>query len=196
MTSPRQRRPTHERQVEIADAALRVIAEQGIAVFTMERLAAEVGMTSGALFRHFASREEILAAAVKRAEDLLRTSFPDAALPPRERLFAFIRARTALVGEHAGLAQLVFSEQFMKALDAPSRQLMQEVARTSQQFLASTLAEAQAVGAIRRDLPAAHLAQVLMGAIIAAILMRRTGEAPPDELLNTLGQLLNPAPET
>ena len=54
------RKPSAERRVEIAQAVLRIIGEQGITSFTTTALAKEIGVTSGALFRHFASRDEIL----------------------------------------------------------------------------------------------------------------------------------------
>lgn len=188
MKPTQQRRPTHQRRVEIADAALRVIAEQGIAAFTMDRLSREVGMTSGALFRHFASKEEILRTAVDRAIDLLRQAFPPASLPPLERLQAFVRARTALVGSNQGLAQLVFSEQFMKALDDTSREHMQQVMRASQEYLLQALSEAQAKGQIRRDVPPDGLAQLVMGTILATLFVQRGAPATtePWQALKTL----------
>lgn len=192
MTSVKQRRPTHERRVEIADATLRVIAEQGIAAFTMERLSREVGMTSGALFRHFASKEEILSAAVERAAELLKQSFAPLDLPPLERLQAFIRARTALVGGNAGLAQLVFSEQFMKALDAASRERLSHVMQASQQYLAQAISDAQATGEVRRDVPPKNLARLVMGMVLAAILGQRGGAQPLDDLWPPLQTLLAP----
>lgn len=184
------RRTTRERQVEIADAALRVIAEHGIASFTMDRLAREIGITSGALFRHFASKDEILAAAVTRAEHLLRASFPSPTLDPIERVQAFVQARTALVGSNAGLARLVFSEQFMMALDEASRERLKQVMIASQRFLIEALGEAQAAGSIRRDVPAEHLSTVIMGMIFASLMARRAREFDPSEIWSTLRKLL------
>lgn len=193
VTADRQRRSTQERQLEIADAALRVIAEKGIAAFTMDRLAREIGMTSGALFRHFASREAILAAAVARAEALLRASFPSTALGPLARIEAFVQARTALVGSNAGLAQLVFSEQFTKALDGSSRERLQQVMEASQRFLGEALSEGQTSGSIRRDLPADHLSALIMGLILATLLIRRTRGTEPSDLWPTVRTLLSGA---
>lgn len=192
MKPVRQRRPTQERRVEIADAALHVIAEQGIASFTMERLSREVGMTSGALFRHFSSKEEILAATVERAADLLKGSFPPADSLPLERLQAFVQARTALVGGNAGLAQLVFSEQFMKALDTASRERLHQVMRVSQRYLVQALSDAQARGEVRRDVPPESLSQLVMGMILAAIFVHRSIAQPPGDPWKTLQAVLSP----
>jgi AcrR family transcriptional regulator len=52
----------------------------------MERLGREVGITSGALFRHFPSRTAMLNEAALRAVALLEATFPSPALHPLERL--------------------------------------------------------------------------------------------------------------
>ena len=54
------RKPAAVRREEIARAVLRIIGERGLTSLTTSNLAAEVGLTTGALYRHFASREEIL----------------------------------------------------------------------------------------------------------------------------------------
>jgi hypothetical protein len=49
------RTPDGRRQKDIADAILRVAGREGIGALTMQRLGRELGVTSGALFRHFPS---------------------------------------------------------------------------------------------------------------------------------------------
>ena len=53
------RKPTAERKEEILDAAARIMARDGIASLTIATLAREVGVTTGALFRHFETRDAI-----------------------------------------------------------------------------------------------------------------------------------------
>ncbi len=53
LTNTPNRRSHEERRVEIADAALRLIATEGIASLTVATLANELGLTGGALYRHF-----------------------------------------------------------------------------------------------------------------------------------------------
>lgn len=170
----RQWKPTEERRVEIADAALKVIADKGIAAFTMEQLSREIGLSSGSLFRHFRSKEEILSTAVERAVALLYASFPPANLPALERLKAFFLARTRLVGKSAGIAHLVLSEQFLKALDEHSCARLRTIAGDSQRYVAEAIAEGQAVGQIRHDLSPKDLARLVMGSAFVTVLMQPT----------------------
>jgi AcrR family transcriptional regulator len=63
------RKSQAERREEIIDAALLILGEHGVDGMTMARIAEAVGITPGALYRHFSSRDEILAAAVEVATE-------------------------------------------------------------------------------------------------------------------------------
>jgi AcrR family transcriptional regulator len=159
------------RQAEIADAILRVVGREGIAALTMERLGREMGLTSGALFRHFPTRAAMLNEAARRAVALLEATFPPASLPPLERLRQFLTARSALAAQHPGLPQLVFSEQFGKALPPKGARALRGVVLRTRDFLAEALAEAARGGELRDDLPPEELALVVLGSLLARALL-------------------------
>jgi AcrR family transcriptional regulator len=77
--------PTRER---ILQAAGQLFAEHGFAGTSMPTIAARSGITAGAIYRHFASKAELLLEVVKRAVEALPFSFEqnngeeDAALLP------------------------------------------------------------------------------------------------------------------
>ncbi|OFW62139.1 MAG: hypothetical protein A2133_05580 [Actinobacteria bacterium RBG_16_64_13] len=54
------RLPGGERKAQIVQATLRLVAEHGLAGASMSRIADAVGISNAALYRHFASREDIL----------------------------------------------------------------------------------------------------------------------------------------
>jgi len=173
------RKPGRERQTDIADAILAVVGREGIGALTMERLGRELGVTSGALFRHFPTRAAMLDQAAERAVALLESTLPAPDQPPLERLQQFLQARSRLAAKHTGIPQLVFSEQFSKALPPKgARALRGAVART-RGFLIAALGEAGARGEIRCDIPAEQLAPLVLGSLFARALLART--LPPDE---------------
>ena len=53
------RKKTFERKKEIVEAVLRIIGERGLTSLSTKTISEEVGVTTGALFRHFPSLEEI-----------------------------------------------------------------------------------------------------------------------------------------
>ena len=159
------RRSSEVRRVELVDAALHIIATQGIAALSTRRLAAQVGLSSGAIFRHFASLEALLEALVTRVEVVLEATYPERQLPPRERLERFIDARSAAVGAQVGILRLVVSEQFRLALPEGCSGRLELCVKRSRDFILSCLREGQASGEFREDIDADALATIVIGTI-------------------------------
>ncbi len=159
------RRPTAERREEIADAALRIIESHGIVALTTATLAKAVGLTSGALFRHFASFDAILEEVAQRAEALLRATLPEDDLPPGIRLERFLDARATMAGNHAGVLRLMTSDQFALALPAAAKRRLRAAIVDTRAAVAKTLADGQQAGVFRNDVPAEALTIVVLGTL-------------------------------
>jgi AcrR family transcriptional regulator len=191
------RRPTAKRREEIADAALRIIGTRGISSLTIVTLAAELGLTGGALYRHFPSTDAILEAVAARAEELLDASVPPDEIPPIEWLERFAQSRTEALGGHVGLAGLMLSEQLAFALPPAALERLRGVVRRSRTAIVRVLSEGQARGVVRRDLPAEALAPVVIGTLQMIAMHRGKPLLPrvpgdPMELFRTLKVLLSP----
>jgi AcrR family transcriptional regulator len=189
------RRATEVRRAELIDAALHVIATHGIAALTTRSLADQVGLTTGAIFRHFASLEALLDGVVARVEAVLDATYPPGDLPPRERLERFLAARSAAVGAQAGILRLVISEQFTLALPEAARARLAACMQRSREFIVGRVREAQAAGTIRADVDADGLAVVIMGTTQMLARATAAGRARPGEaqlVRDTLGALLAP----
>ncbi|MDJ0521183.1 MAG: TetR/AcrR family transcriptional regulator [Planctomycetota bacterium] len=187
------RRPGTERREQIADAALAVIGSRGLSALTTSTLAEEVGVTTGALFRHFPSREAILEAAVARAASQLAETFPDADLPPTERLRALARARVKLLSAEPGIAWLLHSPEASQALPTAAVQQLGGMVKRSRTFIAQALKDGAAEGAVRDDVPP----QVLLFSFTATVhaLIRPPGARAPiavDRALDGIFQLFAP----
>jgi AcrR family transcriptional regulator len=100
-TAPRRRGRTLGAQ-DWVDAALDVLAEEGVAAVAVEPLAARLGATKGSFYHHFPSRDALITAALERWERRDTTDVRE-----RLRLIADPRARihavmTAAITERAG----------------------------------------------------------------------------------------------
>jgi len=193
------RKPAAERREEILGAVCRIIGERGLASLTTTVLADEVGVTSGALFRHFASREEILDGAVRYALERIGETFPDASLPPLERLLQLGRNRIALFRSEPGIAWLLRSEEASLSLPADAVELLRGQVERSGRYLLDTIREGVAAGAIRDDLEPEHLLVVVMGTIHALAGMpgvhqraRKSRQRDPEPVLAALARMLAP----
>lgn len=191
------RRSSEVRQVELTDAALRIIATKGISALTTRGLAAEVGLSSGAIFRHFASLDALLEAVVARVETVLDATYPPRTLPPAERLERFIEARSTAVGNNLGILRLVVSEQFLLALPKGGSKRLSACVESTRAFIVECLREGQASGAVRGDLPADTLAVIVMGTaqrLALSPFKPREREAETRAVVGALLALLRPPP--
>jgi regulator of cell morphogenesis and NO signaling len=185
------RKPTGKRREEIAQAVLRIIGEQGLTSLTTATLAAEVGVTTGALYRHFASLDEILAETVRLAVERLEATFPDVSLPPLDRLLTLARNRVRVLGNDPGLAWLLRSEQAYLTLPTGAAEPLRDIARRSRDFLLDTLREGIESGSIRGDIAPDLLLVPVLGTIHAVI---GSGREDPERVLLALVRLLEPHP--
>ncbi len=165
----RTRRSSAQRREEIVTAVLRIIGRRGLTSLTMSTLAAEIGVTSGALFRHFDTRDDILRGVVRYAVARIDRTFPDESLPARERLFTLARNRIRLLGPDPGLAWLLRSEQAYLTLPEDAVDQLCDVARRSRRFLLKAIRDGAADGSIRTDIPPDVLLVPIIGTIHALI---------------------------
>src|SRR5690606_27695040 len=106
-----------------AQAALDLIAEQGVAAVAVEPLARRLGVTKGSFYWHFPSRDALLQAALERWESFEQQSVFGTleAIPnPRERL----RNLFQMVA-HEAKSHVIYSA-LLNALDHPTVQPVME----------------------------------------------------------------------
>jgi AcrR family transcriptional regulator len=129
-----------------AQAAIDLIAEQGVSAVAGEPLARRLGVTKGSCYWHFPSRDALLVAALERWEKMEQeTVFGqlEAVADPRERL----RALFSMVA-HEYKAHIIYSE-LLKALDHPAVQPV--IGRVSERRLEYLTASFRQAGLGRDD---------------------------------------------
>jgi AcrR family transcriptional regulator len=178
------------KRIEIADAALGIIGRNGIAALTTTALAAELGVSAGAPFRHFANRGEILEAVALRVEELILQTFPDRSGPAAERIRLLFRARARTVGRHAGIASLMFSEQFTLALPGPAAERLRNLVARTRAYLLEALQEGVGQGSIRADPPPEALLPIVMGTLQHLVFAHALGLAQDGEVDGAASTLL------
>ncbi|MBI5536237.1 MAG: TetR/AcrR family transcriptional regulator [Deltaproteobacteria bacterium] len=166
-----ERRPTADRKREIADAALRIIARDGLGRFTTAAVAAEVGLTNGAIFRHFAGMDQIISAAIDRAEAVLFESFPPTEPDPLRRLGQFVCARLTAIRKHPEILRVVYSGELAQAEGAAGGDRVRGLKRRSIAFVRSCLQEAADLGLLREELEPKELTLIVLGTIMAVALV-------------------------
>lgn len=168
-----------------AEAALDLIAEQGVAAVAVEPLARRLGVTKGSFYWHFPSRDALLQAALERWETVEQEEVFGrlAALPdPRERLGALFQ----LVA-HEFKSHVVYSA-LLKALDHPAVQPVIE--RVSQRRLDYLTASFRQTGLGRTE--AVHRARLTYAAYVGFLqlnLQLHQARMPQDEFEDYVAHL-------
>lgn len=163
-----ERQPTEERRRQIAKAALKIVAEQGLGKFTTSSIAKEVGLSDGALFRHFKTKAEIVLAAIDLIEEELFRGFPPKREDPLEALGELIKGRLDYLSENPYLFRLIFSEQLTQASGRRGTVKIQEMRTKTLEFIRNSLKAAQATGSVRDDLSPDDLTVIVFGTVFGA----------------------------
>jgi len=106
-----------ERQRQIIDAAIELIAEKSIQQLTIKNLTKKIGVTDGALYRHFNSKIDILlgilqmfqSEARKNLEQVKKSKLP--ALQQFEEIFLY---RLKYFTQKPAVAAVIFSESIFQ----------------------------------------------------------------------------------
>ena len=161
------RRPTQVRQAQIVEAAMRIIALKGTRKFTAELLGAEVGVTAGAVFRHFKTMDAIVEAVVERMEAILFEGFPPKAADPVERVGIFFQRRAQAIVDSPHLSRLLLSDHLAQAGGPARAARLAEFKRRSRSFVLACLREAQKSGRLRGTCGPEEGTVLILGSILA-----------------------------
>lgn len=120
----------------IAEASLDVLADNGIAAFTIEAVALRAGVGKATIYRRYAGRDDVLAAALDQLRDDLRPIALEGSARERlEAALAFIRTPMTQTRGGRVMAQVIsagaqhpdFLAVFYDRVLAPRRRLILEI---------------------------------------------------------------------
>lgn len=178
----RARRP-EERPQEILDAALTVFAERGYHDARLEEIAEAAGVTKGAIYHYFDTKEELLLRAIEHHQSRGYAEL-EAALPSSPAL-ASVRIRTFLrkafgAQNPAQRAVLMMLQSAVREVPEIHAQWLANGPRKGWQMLASLIAEGQHSGEFRRDADAEVAARVIVSGVLLQVLWQRHAPNVPD----------------
>jgi AcrR family transcriptional regulator len=170
-----------DRREQIIDAALLVFAEKGFARATNRDIAHEAGITTGLIYYYFKSKEDLLKAALEERSpvQVMMQVPPEMLEQPPDILLPLLLIR---------IFNLVEGEQFMSMI----RVLLPEMLHGSTEttpimlsffqrmigFLSNYLTIQIARGAVRADLNAQTVAQVIASSMIGMVMRRQIMRDP------------------
>ncbi len=185
------RKNTFERKKEIVDAVLRIIGDRGLTSLSTKTIAEEVCVTTGALFRHFPSMEEIFREVTRYAILQIEETFPDESLAPLERIKLLAKNRIILLNSCNGLAWLLKSEQAFLTLPKDSVESLRAMIKKSKRFLLKSIKDGINEDQIRDDIDPEVLIVPIMGTIHTMIGFPGIKNSSHKKQLTKINKVLN-----
>jgi len=181
---------------KILTQATRVFNRQGFRTTTINDLLKATGTTKGNLYFHFSGKEEVGLEVLRREKEAF-LKFLDASLigdTPGAGLDNFFRSAYEKHHSRDFVGGCPFGNTALEASDtAPI--FAELVAGVFVEWIGkiqNKIAEAQEAGQVRRDLPAQHLAELVVATVEGGIMQARLqkAEGPLSRALDTLRTLL------
>ncbi len=159
--------PADERRAVTVETVIELAAEQNPSDITTAAIAKRMGLTQGALFRHFPTKDSILNAVMEWvAEQLLRRV--DAAIlnaiSPLQALEQVFEAHIEFVAQHPGVPRMLFGE-LQHAKESVAKQMVKILLQSYAKRIGRLLDEGQALGEVSKDIDVVAAATVFIGTI-------------------------------
>lgn len=177
----RTRLSTEERQAEIVAAALRLARESSPALITTGDIATAIGVTQGAVFKHFPTKDAIWLAAMRWVRESLLQKLQgaaDQAGTPLDALSAMFHAHVEFVIAHPGVPRFIFHE-LQQPADSPAKLEVRGVLQGYRKLLLGLLAQAieqrQVSPALDPEAAATGFIGLIQGLVMQSMLSGRPG---------------------
>ncbi len=161
-----------ERREEIIRVTLELAASQGVDDVTTQDMAQAMGLTQGAVFRHFASKDAIWLAVMQWVRDRMMSVLGRAASQGRDPLDALQRmffAHIEFIAGHPAIPR-VLTSQHLHGRNAVLRKLVTEIMLGYEEKIAGLLVDAKTQGLVRADLDPRAAATLYIGMIQGLVL--------------------------
>ncbi len=169
---PRKRLGADERREEIIRVTLELAARQGVDDVTTQDMAKAMGVTQGAVFRHFPSKDAIWLAVMQWVRDRLMSVLGHAAAAGSDPLDALQRmffAHIDFIAGHPSIPRVLMSEH-LHGRSTALRNLVTEMMLAYEEKIAALLQAAQSQGLARADLDTHAAATLYIGMIQGLVL--------------------------
>lgn len=173
---------TEVRKEQFAEAALSIIGEHGLRGLSVARVAHRVGLVPSAVYRHYATKDDLLDGVLALIRDRLSgnvTTVCDENTEPLECLRRLLMRHIQLIRENQGIPRIIFSEEVF--LGHPHRKAaVYEMVKSYLKHVAEVIQRGQERGQIRPGLDHSTLSLMFLGMIQPAAILWRLSDGGID----------------
>ncbi|MBC8186189.1 TetR/AcrR family transcriptional regulator [candidate division KSB1 bacterium] len=155
-----------KRQQQIIEAAIKIIAVNGIQNLTIKTLANKVGVTEPALYRHFDNKLEILKAIISYFQNKMKPAVEklNRSAKALDKIEKFILEHLRIINSNPDFAKVIFSEanfQNEETLILKVNNMMKK----SHKILETVVQKGQNNGEIRNDISSLSIVRMIIGSL-------------------------------
>lgn len=161
------RKPADLRKAEIVTTVLDLADQIGPDRVTTGAVSAAVGVTQGAIFRHFPTKAALWQAVAKDVEVRMTRAWDQALISsddPLVRLRALVEAQFAAITTTPALPMLLFSRE-LNVANSQLRTTFHDLLKGFRKALAQQVRAGQEARALRKDVPATDAAALLISLV-------------------------------
>jgi AcrR family transcriptional regulator len=159
------RKKTEIRQEEIKQAVLNIIFTEGLKSLSTKNLANHIGLSEGAIFRHFATKQDILLSILQDVQIELITQLREisvSSLSPEVRLKDFLCATIHYLTEKKGVTMLLFSEAFHNN-DSVLKNSLQQIFNSQRNLVSKIMLDGIAMGIWDEQVNVERVSMIYLG---------------------------------
>lgn len=166
------------RKQQIAKAAMKIIASEGVQSLVMVKIAKLLGLTDAALYKHFSTKNDMLMFMVEEIENSLIVNIEkkiDMHADACDKLKNILFVHLSFIEKNIGIPRVLFSE----AIQFQDKRLRDKIAGIITQymgFIKGIIQQAVDKGCVRKDLDVEATAIMYMGIIQATFILWSTSD--------------------
>jgi AcrR family transcriptional regulator len=156
-----------QRQQQIVEVSIRLIAEKGIQNLTIRNISTAIGVSEPALYRHFRNKSEIILALLDSFQEIARDvlgGLEDTGMSSLEKIHAFVQDRYRRCAENPELAKVMFSEEFFQNEPEYADKTL-AIMHSHKDAVQAMICAGQENGEINSNLPPLHLFRIIFGSL-------------------------------
>lgn len=156
-----------DRQKQIVEASIDLISEKGIQGLTIKNLSKKIGVTEGAIYRHFESKMDILLSILLSFQSearVLLNNFCDSELPAIQLIENLFQHHFEYFVQKPAVASVIFSESIFQN----DNRLVKEVfnfLEMHEKALSCIIVKGQQANEIRDTIAEKELVRIIIGSI-------------------------------
>ena len=181
-----------QRQEEIVEKAIRIIDQKGIQGLTIKNLSKDIGVTEGAIYRHFENKREILTSILLHFQYKMNEFQKSSQLTGKStfwKINATLNHFRKLFESNPAIVSVIFAEEIFQN-DHELSSKVAELIKENQEFILSLIREGKSNGELRSDLDDQMMVSSILGPFRLIVKMWKMEDFPVS-LENSLENLMD-----